>query len=71
MLAVLAGWTGSRLAALLSTAAAFAIVVATFFAWFDTSWGGGHVMRRWVRYFLAVVALVLLASAILLIVSDE
>jgi hypothetical protein len=60
----------SKVAALLSSGAALVIVVATFWQWWDITYDGDMKMRGWVRYVLAVAAVALFASAVLLIIGD-
>lgn len=60
---LLGKWSGSKVAALLSTLAALA-VAATFFQWSDILVDGGMRLRRWVKVLLLAVASVLMASAI-------
>lgn len=56
------GMSDGRLAAILSTAAALVIVVATWFRWWDITMDGGMRARPWVRVMVALVSVELVVA---------
>lgn len=61
--------TGDRLSAVLSVAAAFVVVAATWFQWWDITMDGGMRARPWVKVMLVGVMLMLATALVLLFVG--
>lgn len=61
----------TRLAAIASTFAAAAILIATFFQWWDIEYDGGMRLRRWAKVVLLAALLIIVASGVALILFPD
>ena len=61
--------TTEKLSALLSLLAALVVVVASFFQWWNITYNGQLITKRWVKVLLGLVVVSLLAAIVLLFID--
>jgi len=61
--------TTEKLSALLSLLAALVVVVASFFQWWNITYNGQLITKRWVKVLLGLVVISLLAAIVLLFID--
>jgi hypothetical protein len=58
-----------KLSSFISIFVALVILLASYFKWYDATWNGPVLLRKWVPWFFAVCIVLLLIAAYLLFVS--
>lgn len=57
-----------KISALISLAVAITILIANFFQWWDITFNGHMITRKWVKFIFLISIILLLISALFIIV---
>ena len=60
--------SNNQISTILSLIAAISIVIAGFFQWWDITWNGQMVTRKWVKILFGFLIILLLIALILIVV---
>ncbi len=56
-----------KIGAILSLIVAVAVLVASYFQWWDIAWNGGMVTKRWIKILFAFAILLLIIALFLIL----
>lgn len=58
--------SNEKLSAIISLVVAISVLIASFFQWWDITYNGGMIIKKWARIFLITLLLFLLLALVLI-----
>lgn len=62
--------SNESISSIISLVVAIAILIASFFQWWDITYGGGMILKLWVKILFSTLIIGLLISLLLIILQD-
>lgn len=61
--------TPGKLSSLISLGVAIIVLIASFKQWWDITWNGTMLTKKWVKIFFVICIILLIVSAVLLFIN--